>query len=125
MTPSSSAQVLAPASLGDGDLPQALTIDFIDGYFVWAIRDGRVFFSGINDKTVSALDFGKAESHPGGIYRAVAFGEMLLSLRAERDRVLAERRQRDGLSVLALRRSSLAASLARSPSLGMNTGSRP
>ncbi len=66
-----------PASLGDGDLPQALTVDFIDGYFVWAIRDGRVFFSGINDTTVSALDFGKAESHPGGIYRAVAFGELL------------------------------------------------
>lgn len=71
------SSTLAPASLGDGDLPQAVTIDFIDGYFVWAIRDGRVFFSGINDKTVSALDFGKAESHPGGIYRAVPFGELL------------------------------------------------
>lgn len=67
----------APTSLGDGDLPQALSIDFLDGYFIWAIRDGRFFVSGINDKTVSALDFGKAESHPGGIYRAVAFGELL------------------------------------------------
>lgn len=67
----------APASLGEGSLPQAQTVDFIDGYFVWAIRDGRVFFSAINDTTVSALDFGKAESHPGGIYRAVAFGELL------------------------------------------------
>lgn len=66
-----------PASLGDGDLPQALSIDFLDGYFIWAIRDGRFFVSGINDTTVSALDFGKAESHPGGIYRAVAFGELL------------------------------------------------
>lgn len=68
---------IAPSSLGDGDLPQALTIDFLDGYFIWAIRDGRFFVSAINDKTVSALDFGKAESHPGGIYRAVAFGELL------------------------------------------------
>ncbi|MFB7145019.1 hypothetical protein ACWGMK_06215 [Agrobacterium deltaense] len=67
----------SPVSLGDGDLPQAISIDFLDGYFVWGIRDGRFFVSGINDKTVNALDFGKAESHPGGIYRAVAFGEML------------------------------------------------
>ncbi|MEV5054671.1 hypothetical protein MRBLRH13_000252 [Agrobacterium radiobacter] len=67
----------SPVSLGEGDLPQAISIDFLDGYFVWGIRDGRFFVSGINDKTVSALDFGKAESHPGGIYRAVAFGELL------------------------------------------------
>ena len=67
----------APTSLSDGDLPQALTIDFLDGYFIWAIRDGRFFVSAINDKTISALDFGKAESHPGGIYRAIAFGDLL------------------------------------------------
>lgn len=66
-----------PSSLSDGDLPQAISIDFMDGYFIWAIRDGRFFVSGINDTTVSALDFGKAESHPGGIYRAIAFGELL------------------------------------------------
>lgn len=69
---------VAPDSLDDGDLPQALTVDFIDGYFVWAIRDGRVFFSGINDKTVSALDFAKAESKTGGLLRAVGFGEQLV-----------------------------------------------
>jgi len=68
----------APASLGDGDLPAAATVDFLDGYFIWAIRDGRYFVSGINDKTVNALDFGKAESRPGGIYTAKAFGEQLL-----------------------------------------------
>lgn len=68
----------APASLGDGDLPAAATVDFLDGYFIWAIRDGRYFVSGINDTTVNALDFGKAESRPGGIYTAKAFGEQLL-----------------------------------------------
>lgn len=67
----------APTSLNDGDLPQSLTVDFLDGYFIWAIRDGRYFVSGLNTTTVSALDFAKAESHPGGIYRAVAFGELL------------------------------------------------
>lgn len=70
-------QASAPTSLGDGDLPQPLSVDFLDGYFVFAIRDGRFFVSGINDTTVDALDFGKAESHPGGIYRAVCFGELL------------------------------------------------
>ncbi|MND21603.1 hypothetical protein D3C87_626240 [compost metagenome] len=67
----------APTSLGAGALPQALSVDFLDGYFIWGIRDGRFFVSAINDTTVSALDFGKAESHPGGIYRAVCFGELL------------------------------------------------
>lgn len=68
----------APSSLGAGALPQALTVDFIDGYFVWAIRDGRFFVSGLNDTTVDALDFAKAESRSGGLYAAIALGEQLL-----------------------------------------------
>lgn len=67
-----------PASLGEGDLPQPVTVAFLDGYFVFAIRDGRFFVSGINDTTVNALDFAKAESRPGGIYTAVPYGEQLL-----------------------------------------------
>lgn len=67
-----------PVSLGDADLPQASTVDFIDGYFVFAIRDGRYFVSNINDITIDALDFGKAESRPGGIHAAIAYGEQLL-----------------------------------------------
>jgi len=67
-----------PASLGEANLPQPLAVSFIDGYFVFPIRDGRFFFSAINDTTVSALDFGKAESRPGGILHAVPYGEQLL-----------------------------------------------
>ncbi|MDX3926740.1 MAG: hypothetical protein QHC90_13175 [Shinella sp.] len=67
-----------PASLDDGDLPQPLTVCFLAGYFIFAIRDGRVFFSGINDVTISALDFGKAENRPGGILGAYPYGEMLI-----------------------------------------------
>lgn len=67
-----------PVSLGDGDLPQPLTVCFLAGYFIFAIRDGRVFFSGLNDTTISALDFGKAENRPGGIYGAYPYGELLL-----------------------------------------------
>lgn len=67
-----------PSALGEGNLPQPLTVCFIAGYFVFAIRDGRVFFSAINDTTVSALDFGKAENRPGGILGAYPYGEMLM-----------------------------------------------
>lgn len=70
----------APTSLSDADLPQALSVDFLDGYFVFAIRDGRFFVSGINDVTVNALDFAKAESRPGGLYRAIGFAEQLVLL---------------------------------------------
>jgi len=69
---------LPPASLGAAALPQPLTVTFIDGYFVFPIRDGRFFFSGLNDTTVNALDFGKAESRPGGLFNAVTYGEQLL-----------------------------------------------
>lgn len=67
-----------PTSLGDGDLPQPISVCFLAGYFIFAIRDGRVFFSGINDTTISALDFGKAENRPGGILGAFPYGELLL-----------------------------------------------
>lgn len=71
-------QASAPTAFPDGDLPQPITVAFLDGYFVFAIRDGRFFTSGINDITVDALDFGKAESHSGGLLNAVAFGEQLM-----------------------------------------------
>lgn len=67
-----------PTSLGEGDLPQPISVTFIDGYFIFTIRDGRFFFSALNDTTVSALDFGKAESRPGGLFNGVAYGEQLL-----------------------------------------------
>jgi hypothetical protein len=69
-----------PTSYPDGDLPQPISVSFLDGYFIFAIRDGRYFVSGLNDTTVSALDFGKAESHPGGLLNAKGFGEQLILL---------------------------------------------
>lgn len=68
----------APTSFADPDLPQPETVSFLDGYFVFGIADGRFFTSGINDVTINALDFGKAESHSGGLLNAVAFGEQLI-----------------------------------------------
>ncbi len=67
-----------PTAYPDGDLPQPISVTFIDGYFVFPIRDGRYFVSALNDTAVDALDFGKAESHPGGLLNAFGFGEQLV-----------------------------------------------
>lgn len=67
----------APVSFIDADLPQPNSICFIDGYFMATIRDGRVFASGLNNTSFAALDFATAEGKPGGLYRGLAFGQML------------------------------------------------
>ncbi len=50
---------------------------FQDGYFIFSIADGRLQVSGINDTTISALDFTTAQARPGGLHRAVSFGQQL------------------------------------------------
>jgi hypothetical protein len=67
-----------PASLGDGDLPQPVSVTFLDGYFIFAIRHGEFFFSGINDTTVSALDFGAVTKRPDGLLNAIPYAGQLL-----------------------------------------------
>jgi hypothetical protein len=63
--------------LGDADLPDSASVCSVDGYFMWAIADGRAFASGINDTTVSSLDFAKAESNPDGLLRGIGFRSQL------------------------------------------------
>jgi len=62
----------------DPSLPDPVDIDFLDGYFFFAISDGRCFASGINLTSVNALDFTTAESSPDGLLRCVAFRRELL-----------------------------------------------
>lgn len=62
----------------DPDLPVPIGVTFQDGYFIYPIGDGRVFNSGLNDTTISALGFAKAESKPDGLTRAVAFSNQIL-----------------------------------------------
>jgi hypothetical protein len=54
----------APAAFG-GVLP--VDVAWVDGYFVFAMADGRFFISGINTIAVNALDFAVAESSPDGL----------------------------------------------------------
>jgi hypothetical protein len=56
------------ATFSDPDLPaNPVDIEYLDGRFVWPIADGRVFYSGLNDITVGALDFVSAEGNPDGL----------------------------------------------------------
>jgi hypothetical protein len=67
----------APTSFADGDLPQPNSVTFLDGYLIFSIADGRLFASGLNAVTINPLDFTTAQARPGGIYRAIAFGQQL------------------------------------------------
>lgn len=64
--------------LSDPDLPAPNSVGFVDGYFVFAIDDGRWYISGIDDDTVDALDFASAEGNPDGLLRVAVRGRDLL-----------------------------------------------
>ena len=58
------------SDITDSDLPPAETCDYIDGYILYSIRDGRFFYSAIgNAKSISALDFAEAEGSPDSLVR--------------------------------------------------------
>jgi hypothetical protein len=62
-------QAGAVAIWPDADLPQGdiQSVEWMDGYFVFAIGDGRFFWSGINDSTIDPLDFATAEANADGL----------------------------------------------------------
>lgn len=63
------------------NLPQPVSIAFMDGYFVFAIADGRIFHSAINDAfTVNALSFATAQSRSDGLRRIVSHRGALIVL---------------------------------------------
>ena len=62
----------------DPDLPTPNSLDFLDGYTVFTIADGRAFATDLNSTSVNALSFGKAEAKPDGLLRVVAWGGRLL-----------------------------------------------
>lgn len=62
----------------DADLPSPNSVDFLDGYLVFTIGDGRAFATDLNSTSVNALSFGKAEAKPDGLVRVVSWGGRLL-----------------------------------------------
>lgn len=69
----------APTSFADPDLPQPNSVTFLDGYFIFSIADGRLFVSGLNAVTINPLDFTTAQARPGGVLRAIPFGQELFA----------------------------------------------
>lgn len=68
----------APAAFSDPDLPQPNSCFDIDGYICFTIGDGRCFNTGLNNLTVSALDYLTAEFRPDGLIRGVVFGNSVI-----------------------------------------------
>lgn len=60
----------------DPDLPTPESVDFLDGYFLFAIGDGRIFATDLNSVAVDALSFAKCEAKPDGLTRGVSFGQL-------------------------------------------------
>jgi hypothetical protein len=71
-----------PTSFADADLPVSNSVSFFSGYFIFTIRDGRIFASGLNDVTVDALSFTRADFRADDLLRGVAFGDQFFAFGA-------------------------------------------
>ena len=72
----------------DPDLPAPNSLDFLDGFTVFTIADGRFFATDLNTTNVNALSFGRAQAKPGGLTLVRQWGGRMLVLRADRHRGL-------------------------------------
>lgn len=65
----------------DGDLPATVnSVDFLGGYFLFSIADGRIFASELNSTAVEALSFATAESRSDGLRRVVVQGSLAYAM---------------------------------------------
>ena len=74
--------IATSASVGLLYLPDLFTgnvvsVDWLDGYFIFALSDGRFFISGLNSTAIDPLDFASAEGDPDGLVRAYVHGREL------------------------------------------------
>lgn len=77
-----------PDQITDPDLPPAIAVTAMDGYFIFAHADGRFTISGIDDGgVIDPADFASAESDPDGLVtvarrgrEVVLFGNASLEL---------------------------------------------
>ena len=68
----------------DADLPAAAnSVDFLGGYFVFTIPDGRIFASELNSPAIEALSVATAESRPDGLARGIVFNGRYIAFGAE------------------------------------------
>jgi hypothetical protein len=68
-------------AITDTDLPAPVGVDSIGGYFVFAIDDGRYFWTSIDEGTeIDALDFASAEQIPDGLRGVKTRGQEIILL---------------------------------------------
>lgn len=65
--------------VSDPDLPPPVSVDWLRGYFILPIADGRMYASSIDDSGVAALDFARAESNPDGLLRGKVRGSEFIA----------------------------------------------
>lgn len=67
----------------DADLPTTVnSVDFLGGYFLFSVPDGRLFASELNSTDINALSFQTAESRPDGLRRVVVHGGIAYAMGA-------------------------------------------
>lgn len=65
----------------DPDMPTTVnSVDFLGGYFLFSLPDGRIFASELNSTDVSALSFATAESRADGLRRIVVQGNIAYAM---------------------------------------------
>jgi hypothetical protein len=62
----------------DVDVGAPNSVCFLDGYFFFTSGDGTCIASAINDTAINPLDFIRVFGNPGGLLRAIPFGELYL-----------------------------------------------
>lgn len=68
----------AVSQISDTDLPTPNSVDFLNGYFLFGVDDGRFFGTSINEGTeINALDFGQADGHPDGLRRLLVHSQQV------------------------------------------------
>jgi hypothetical protein len=67
----------AVSSYPDADLPATVnSVDFLGGYFVFSVPDGRLFATDLNTTAVNALSFATAEARADGLARIAVQGSL-------------------------------------------------
>ena len=73
----------AVAVYPDSDLPPtANSVEFMDGYFLFTVPDGRIFASELNSTDINALSFTTAESKSDGLHRGLVWGGLFYAMGA-------------------------------------------
>jgi hypothetical protein len=73
----------APTTFADSDLPSPISVDYVSGYFAFLTSTGLIYCTGLNDVTVDALSFTRAQRREGGAVRGVTFRDEFYAFKVD------------------------------------------